>query len=94
MLMKKSKKDQKASSLFGVRMVSTGSVVISPASLATLSPLPPPPATIGFYSFMGVTKLHRVHTDVPTATEINSERMSSMRPSGEDSESENLRFQG
>ena len=73
-------------------MLSTGSVDTSPACLATLSPLPPPPATMDLYSFMGSTKLHRVHREVFTATETYSEHITPMRQSGEDFESENLRF--
>ena len=73
-------------------MFSMGFVVTSPACLATLSPLPPPLATMGFYSFMGVTKLHGVHQELFTATERDSEHITPMRQSGDDSESENLRF--
>ena len=73
-------------------MDSTDSGVFSPACLACLSPLPPPHATMGFYSFMRVVKLEVVHGKVFTASENNSERISLMRRSGEDSESENLRF--
>ncbi len=73
-------------------MFSMGFVITSPACLATLSPLPPPPATMSFYSFMGVTKLCIVHREDFTATETYSEHSLSMRRSGEDSKSENLRF--
>lgn len=57
----------------------------------------PPPSTtsnVGFYSFMGVTKLHRVHREVFTATETYLKLITLMRRSGEDSESEKLRFHG
>ena len=50
----------------GVWMMSVDSVVTSPARLATLSPLPPPPATMKFYSFMEVKKLQQVHREVFT----------------------------
>lgn len=39
---------------------------------------------MAFYSFIGVTKLYRLHGDVFTATETYCKRMSSMRRSGED----------
>ena len=61
------KEEQKASSLLVFEYFSVASVVNSPACLATLSPLPPPPATMGFYSFMGVTKVHWVDREVFTA---------------------------
>ena len=67
MLKERSQEEQKASSLLVFECFSVASVVTSPACLATLSPLPPPPATMGFYSFMGVTKLHRVDMEVFTA---------------------------
>ena len=41
---------------------------------------------------MGVIKLHRIHREVFTATETYYEHISLIRRSGEDSDSENLRF--
>ena len=67
------------SSLLVRSMFSMGSDVLSPTCLATLSPLPPPPAILGNYSFMGLTKLDRVHREVSTAIERYHERISSMR---------------
>ena len=53
----------------------------------------PPPSTASdnnLYSFMSVIKLCKVYVEVFTATEIYSERMSSIRQLGEYLKSENL----
>ena len=77
--MDESKEILNKSSLLVRPMFSMGSTVLSPTCQTTLSPLPPPPAMLGNYSFMWVTKLDRVHREVFTAIERYHERMSSMR---------------
>ena len=77
--MDESKENSNKGSLLVRPMFSMGSDVLSPTSLATLSPLPPPPAILENYSFMGITKLDRVHREVFTAIERYHERTSSMR---------------
>ena len=77
--MDESKKNSTKSSLLVRPVFSMGSAFLSPPGLATLSPLPPPPAMLENYSFMGLTKLDRVHGEVFTAIERYPEHMSSMR---------------
>ena len=77
--MDESKENPNESSLLVRPMFSMGSTVLSPTCLTTLSPLPPPPAMSGNYSFIGVTKLDRVHREVFTAIQRYHKRMSSMR---------------
>ena len=77
--MGESKEKSNESSLLVRPMFSMGFTVLSPICQTTLSPLPPPPTMLGNYSFIGVTKLDRVHREVFTAIERYSERMSSMR---------------
>ena len=60
------KKKSEYTLTLGVWMWSVDSVVTSPACLATLSPLPPPLATMKFHSFMDVKKLQQVHREVFT----------------------------
>ena len=77
--MDESQENSNKSSLLVRPMFSMGSDVLSPPCLATLSPLPPPPAILENYSLMGLTKLDRVHKEVSTAIERYHERTSSMR---------------
>ena len=88
----KTKKKSEYTLTLGVWMLSVESVVTSPAHLATLSPLPPPPATMKFYSFMEVKKLQQVHRKVFTTILKRTGYITSLRRTGEDKSSENLKF--